>query len=174
MLTKSIVISTIIATTGAATALSQTLPTVKRIHGNTIVDSVQLADSVRHLLASPDRLEITTGIRLRLDTIGTSLQPAVRDSLRFRSLFAALRKKVDSTVQGWCGPERGIHFCGSDNTPNHDGARKFWSHGDDGDFTFVKMLNVQGFGNQGQSLYAELIADLWSNWRIGLAGVFTP
>jgi hypothetical protein len=74
----------------------------------------------------------------------------------------------------WCNPRNGFALCQADTSIKHAGAKEFWSQGDPSGFTALKMLNIQGLGDKSQSVYTELLSDLWGTWRIGLAGVFTP
>jgi hypothetical protein len=144
----------------AGVSQAQTVPTVK------VPTPAIISPERREAIARDIARETLT---VRLDTV--VLTP------RRRRELASLISHLVSRDTTWCNsPATGIHFCGLqvDTSIGHIAAKHFWDQRDAGGFTAVKMMNIQGLGDkQAQSVYTELISDLWNAWRIGLGGVFT-
>lgn len=155
------------------TLWAQTIPTIRR---NEPVSPI----TVKHATDSARVVVERFGVRGALNAL--SVTPAfVEDSVLTKeaataAVAASIAADQKPHADDWCNDEsKGVHWCGieMDTTRAHAASKKFWNQYDAGGFTAVKMLNIQGLGDkQSQSVYVELVSDLWNGWRVGVGGVF--
>jgi hypothetical protein len=152
---------------------AQTIPTVRRPEPIAPAEVTAANDSATRVV---EQLGVEKA-SMTLDAAPTlTADPAANKQAVTRGVAAKIIANVKSNKNNWCNDENdGVHWCGVeiDTSRAHVASRKFWGQTDAGGFTAVKMLNLQGLGDkQAQSVYVELVSDLWNGWRVGLGGVF--